>query len=271
MRCVLLLLSGLIFLACSLDSPSHLPPSGLISEEGHTYKIWLPPKFGDTAFTTTYPLLISLHGGTSSPEAYFEPPQVHDPELNADYPCVAFSPNSIAGYGTEVTWLRQTIHRLVANRAYRIDSRRIYIYGFSMGGFGCTNLARDLYRDYGYIVSAIVPSGGGNFPDIPVRSQGPLTASWFHYGLAGDFPQETDYEAAKNLMKGAQEFLTSDFSTERFWDGTFHHFPRETRTLVLDGVPEFKISTYEGMGHTPGPIYQDRKVLDWVFAQRSPE
>ena len=263
-------MSSLLFLSCELYKGPPRPYSGLLAYAGETYKLWLPPDFEENRERSiTYPLVIALHGRTSLTDHYFQPCIVNDEQQRNEYPCVYVAPNnSDKGFGENAQWIRKLIHRIIEDREYRIDTNRIYIIGFSMGAHGATYMAQDLYSDYAYLTAGIVPVGGGVYEYMRSPELLNNTAMWTNYGLEGDYSQESDYTAAKEYNSSASETVMNDFVSYTGWDNQDYTYFRETRTLTrIDGVDIFKISTYEGMGHSSSPVFKDPPILNWLFDQ----
>lgn len=255
------------------DSDPSIPliaKSGLHSYGSDTFKLWLPGGFEDEINRgRKYPLVISLHGGTNLTNHYFAPFIVNNEQESLNYPCVFFAPNnSNKKFKENARWIREVIQRMLRDSSFKIDTNRIYIVGFSMGAHGTTYIAQDLYDDYGYITAAIVPTGGGRYDYMISQELRNNTAMWTHYGLAGDFSQESDYNDAKAYNSTAIESVENDSVTYTNWDGVEYTHQRNTRTLTrTDGVEIAKISTYEGMGHSSKGAFSDPKVLHWLFEQ----
>lgn len=246
-----------------------IPDSGLLSYGDDTYKLWLPYNFEMNFTNEKYPLVISLHGGTTLTNHYFAPFIVNDEQEKIDYPCLFFAPNnSNKRFAENAGWIREVIHNMIEDESYCIDTNRIYIVGFSMGADGTTYMAQDLYDDYGYITAAIVPSGGGKYYYMSATALRDNTSMWIHYGLDGDYSQASDFSDAKTYNSSAVETVENDSVTYINWDGIEYTHNRETLTLTRsDGIEIAKRSTYEGMGHTSKGAFEDPKVLQWLFEQ----
>ncbi len=255
---------------CSSDRI--IPESGLLNDGENTYKIWLPPEFEDyDNCNKKYPLMISLHGSTTLTDHYYQPCIVNDDYEFQEYHCIFFAPNNsnkkFGSYNNEddnAGWIRELIYDIVEDENYQIDVDRIYIIGFSMGAHGTTYMTQDLFDDYGYLPAAIIPADGGVFSYITSEEVRDNISSWFHYG---HYNQESDYQDAKNYYVDAVETIDNDSITYTNWDDVEYTYSRETKTLMQNGIEIFKISGYEGMGHTDGPVYEDPEVLKWLFKQ----
>ncbi|MDC7220223.1 MAG: hypothetical protein PQJ59_09800 [Spirochaetales bacterium] len=246
-----------------------IPDSGLLSYGSDTYKLWLPYDFESNFTDETYPLIISLHGSTTLTDHYFAPFIVNDDQESIDYPCLFFAPNNsnkTFNYDN-AQWIREVIYNMIEDSTYRIDTNRIYIIGFSMGAHGTTYIAQDLYTDYGYVTAAIVPTGGGQYSYMSATELRDNTSMWIHYGLDGDYSQESDYTEAKAYNSTAVETEDTCTVTYTNWAGTFSHVC-ETLTLTrTDGIEIAKRSTYDTMGHSSSGAFAGTRVLEWLFEQ----
>ncbi|MBN1499180.1 MAG: alpha/beta hydrolase [Spirochaetes bacterium] len=269
----LTLLVALIFISgCDLfqDDKSYPPvQEGLVSLDGgtHTYMLHLPDGFRDEKnYMNLYPLVIGLHGSTTSTSSYYVKNEVR----NA-YPCVYFAPNNtnIGFGGSNAAWIREVVHSIIENKNYKIDRNRIYIIGFSMGGMGTTYMAQDLFTDYEYLTAAIVPAEGGMFDYIKSNKVRDHISCWFHIGSASSYyDQEADYKSAKKYYPGTLEIVKTGTFTYSIWNGTVS-YDITSYTLKQIKTEIFKSTTYAGMGHTDEPVFKNPEVIEWLFNQNT--
>lgn len=259
---------------CSLAQDEQTYPpvqEGSVSLDGgtHTYKLLLPDGFEKPDnFMNLYPLVIGLHGSTTLTDHYYVVNEVKDAE-----PCVYFAPNnSNLSFGGDLkgvnnsAWIRETLHSIIKNPNYKIDRNRIYIIGFSMGAHGTTYMAQDLYTEYKYRTAAIVPADGGRFEYITSSEVRDHISSWFHQGA---YSQESDYKNAKAYYPGTMETVR-DGHIDYFnsWDpATVYSYDTTVYTLIQAKAEIFKLTIYEGMGHTSGPVFKDPAVISWLFSK----
>lgn len=165
----------------------------------YDYLLHFPKGYHDLAGPR--PLLVFLHGagevGCDVAEL-----QLHDPfryanGTVADFPFLVVSPVSpVKGWDAER--VIALIDELQADSwgRYRIDSRRIYLTGSSMGGFGTFQIAGE-YPDH---FAAIVPVAGGGDPALAERL---LTVPvWaFH----GDRDDVVDIRHCERMMEVLRE------------------------------------------------------------------
>lgn len=266
-----LILFLLSLIGCDLFEPeeSYAPvQEGLISlDDGtHSYKLFLPDGFEDDEnYMTLYPLVIGLHGRTSSTTSYYVVNQVKDA-----YPCVYFAPNNTdQGFrGDNAAWIREELHSIIENKNYKIDRSRIYMIGFSMGGWGCTTLPQDLYKDYGYLTAAIVPVDGAYFPYIKSTEVLDNISCWLHQGT---YDLEDDYAYAKAYYSNTLETVVEgSFSYSNSWSpDTVISYDTTTYTLYQSNRKKTLLTIYHDMGHTAGPVFNNPEVVEWIFEKRT--
>jgi len=138
------------------------------------YLLFLP--LGYEKSRQSWPLMLFLHGSGES-GTNLAKVKVHGPpkvvESKPDFPFILVSPQS-AGRG----WSSDTFNALLDDvvRKYRVDKRRIYLTGLSMGGFGTWTFATAHPERF----AAIVPiCGGGNPADAKKLTSLPI---WVFHG-----------------------------------------------------------------------------------------
>lgn len=136
--------SGLVDLPVDKGGEHKAYPLGPDSDSGLGYYAYFPSGYDDNDYE--YPLLLFLHGSgersisNSIPPNQLDKVLIHGPpqlieakNWNPTYPCLVISPQS------EGDWTPDLIHRfikfLIEN--YRVNTKRIYLTGLSMGGHGC--------------------------------------------------------------------------------------------------------------------------------------
>ena len=92
-----------------------------------------------------------------------------------------------------------SIYKLIEKK-YRIDTKRVYITGFSMGGFGALKFA----KEYPYIFAAMAPvcSGGSKYMSEYIAH----IPTWFFHGKKDEV---IEFEKTKELVDKLKE-LKSD-------------------------------------------------------------
>ncbi len=138
------------------------------------YLLYLPKGYEKSK--KTFPLMLFLHGSGESGTNVAKvkkhgPPKVV--ETKPDFPFILVSPQS-QGHG----WNNDTLIALLddLSRKYRVDKRRVYLTGLSMGGYGAWSLAAAHPERF----AAVVPiCGGGNPADAKKLAKLPI---WVFHG-----------------------------------------------------------------------------------------
>ena len=216
------------------------------------YRIYVPETNG--CVRKAYPLVLFLHGAGqrgNDNQAQIAGSSVMrvllSEENAAEYPCIMVAPQCpreqrwVRGIGQydlpgNTANLMGLLEQISAN--YPVDPSRIYITGFSMGGFGTWGMLRD-YPDY--FAAAVPICGGWNLesdPDnAPQLKDIPIWA--FHGTLDDDVPVE------------------------------------RSRAMVqaLEAVGgKIKYTEYPDEGHACwGRAYNEPALLPWLFSQKKPE
>lgn len=132
------------------------------------YLLYLPRHYGST--TTNWPLVLFLHGrgesdGPLSMVAKWGPPKIA--ARGEDLPFILASPQC----PREDSWNTPSQQKLLAalldrlQSSFRVDARRVYLTGLSMGGYGSWRLAADQPNRF----AAVVPICGGGRPEDAER------------------------------------------------------------------------------------------------------
>lgn len=154
------------------------------SRSRYNYLLRIPP--GYHLFSGKRPLLIYLHGagetGKEITELMDSDPSVWSREYleEKDYPFITVTPvTETPGWNPER--LKILVDELLSNRdRFAIDETRIYITGYSMGGFGTFRTA----EEYPELFAAIAPVSGGGDPQKAERlKEIPI---WAFHGDADD-------------------------------------------------------------------------------------
>lgn len=167
----LLVAAGIAF----ATEPSTVP----VQQEKHSaaarmdYLLFLPKGYADSQ--QRWPLMLFLHGaaesGTNLARVKKHGPP-HIVESKPDFPFILVSPQSRGGWNNAA--LSALLDDVIAH--YRVDARRIYLTGLSMGGFATWSLAAAHPERF----AAIVPmSAGGNPADATKLAALPI---WVFHG-----------------------------------------------------------------------------------------
>lgn len=128
------------------------------------YLLFLPRDYGTSA-DEKWPLILYLHGANDRGNDLELVKARGIPKIAAlqpDFPFIVVSPQC----PTELWWgdHNLTLKALLdeVETDYAVDAARIYLTGFSMGGYGTWSLA----TSYSELFAAIAPICGGGFPDL---------------------------------------------------------------------------------------------------------
>jgi predicted peptidase len=205
--------------------------------QGHSmpYRLYLPAGFDPSV---SYPLIMDLHGsglsGTDNvmPSAYdadnlFNATQGN---LGAQYKSFLLLPQTISDWGWQdygpqyPQYVGQKLAMGILNEvlsSYNVDTRRLYLTGLSMGGFGTFNAI----AHYPHTFAAAIPlSGGGDPSDAAIIKDIPI---WAYHGIAdtGVPVSCTDemydaIEAAGGHMEYSRVEGIGHWGWETFYDGS---------------------------------------------------
>jgi predicted peptidase len=187
--------------------------------------------------TERYPLVVYLHGaggrGDDNERQLEHGARTFAAEENyRDRECIVVAPQCPA----EENWGGANGEAVIAliddlTKNLPIDAGRIYLTGYSMGGYGTWSL---LARYPDKFAAAVPVAGGGDPGKAETFSHVPVWA--FHGSLDTDVPPERSREMIEALEEAG-------------------------------GEPKF--TEYEGLGHgSAGPAYSDQELHRWLFEQR---
>ncbi|MGL6194397.1 MAG: prolyl oligopeptidase family serine peptidase [Thermoguttaceae bacterium] len=207
------------------------------SKSGYDYLLRFPP--GYTDFGGKRPLLVYLHGAGEvgkdvnilrNMDVYAYATKSIKPE---DFPFIVVSPMT-PKHGWDAAKLVVLVEELLDDTRFRysIDPERIYLTGFSMGGFGTFDTA----CRYPDIFATVVPlAGGGNVESASKMKDVPVWA--FH----GDSDDVVSYDLTKNMIEAIKK----------------------------EGNQNAKLTTLRGAGHgIPEQVYTRPDLYKWMLEQR---
>lgn len=194
----------------------------------YKYITYLPKKHNKAQ---QYPLLIFLHGAPQRGDNFEKLKQVALPfeieKNNLKIDMIVVAPLC----PITDTWEPEKIYQVFVDvyKNYPIDLKKIYLTGFSMGGFGAIKFA----KEYSKLLAAIAPvcSGGSKYvapeiKDIPF---------WFFHGKQDKI---IGYEKTEELFKELQK-LNADV----------------------------KLTTYEDLGHEIwNETYKNEELYQWFLS-----
>lgn len=205
-----------------------------VSNSGYDYLLHLPK--GYTDFDGPRPLIIYLHGagetGISLAKlrqrdlAY----QIKGKIDVKDFPFIVVCPVT-PRHGWEPEQVVQLLDDLLHDKEkrWRIDEKRIYLTGFSMGAFGAFRAACKFPERF----AAIAPVAGGGEPENAAKLRS-LPTWAFH----GDADNVVPYECSSKMIEAMREA----------------------------GCREARLTTMEGRGHgIAHHVYSDKELYRWLF------
>ncbi len=208
---LLLTIYGLLF--TSLLS-AQAPPGEqrVFAAQNLNYLVSLPEGYPDN--TSPSPLLLFLHGGDGSNTKHH--PRKYADQAKLEFPFIVVAPHC----NQACRWSEVDFDSLLEEviRDYRVDKNRIYITGYSMGGYG-TWRAISKFPDR--FAAAAPIAGGGNTKTVCNAKSMAVRA--YH----GDKDSVTPYSGSRQLIKtlkgcGAKaELLTIKNGDHWIWPDLF--------------------------------------------------
>ena len=222
--------------------------TGKVTSSGIGYLEYLPPGYHSSS--DKYPVVISLHGirekGTTSTDpkkVLADLPKVDNVGLpkyvlsGEKYPFILISPQLKSNYGSwPSSYVIQVLNHV--KKYLRIDDRRVYLTGLSLGGLGVWRTA----GDYPEIFAAIAPiCPGGNALSKANELAGRNVAAWgFH---------------------GSNDYIVHYSVTTKMIDA-MNRAPKKPNPLA-------KATIFPGMGHIIwDKAYKESNVLSWMLSFR---
>ena len=169
------------------------------------YRLFLPDGYDTSIGDTVYPLIVCLHGAGArgADLAQVDEHGLPSKLLHSDsVPFVVVAPQ--CPRNLDWSMILPALHNLVTHivESLRVDPDRIYLTGFSMGGFGAWAFATEYPNHF----AAVVPicGGGRHLLDFPNRLKNLVHIPvWcFH----GDQDQEIPLEESLKLVRALQNY-----------------------------------------------------------------
>jgi len=179
------------------------------------------------------PLFIYLHGaGWMRKDITKSTSPIAKGFMEFGYTCDVLLPHS------KSMWKAKSLDQLISKivKTNDIDTTKIYIGGFSMGGAGTWVHGFEGEQ----AIAAYVPMGSGASKTAKVHDKWDLKDMkdkpiWMFHG---EKDKVVPYENAA-----------------------------ETAQLMKELNPHFKFTTFEGVAHTPGGVYKMKSFYEWLFKQ----
>ena len=205
-----------------------------VPSDTYEYLLHFPP--GYTDFGKPRPLILFLHGASGTNKG-LDHLKEHDfwycikGHIAAkDFPFIVVSPTT-PKHGWEPQQVKRLIEHIVHDHSkrYRIDPNRIYLTGYSMGGFGTFRTA----CAYPEMFAAIVPVAGGGEPEQAGNLKNVPTWA-FH----GDQDEVVPYDHSAKMIDAMKEA----------------------------GNTDARLTNLHGAGHgIVGEVYQNPELYPWML------
>jgi predicted peptidase len=226
-----------------------------------------------------YPLVIYLHGSSQASlttqcfyfgwegNAWCDDTAI---AYKKNYPCFVYQPLATVTNSWNVTTLKKWIDLIIANN--RVDTARIYVNGFSMGGYAAISLA-NAYATAAppvYCAAIVVLAAGPGFSSIndTLKSK---SSFWFIHGETAS--EAASVDALYDGMKAYAANTGGSESTSSYQ--VYYKVPGQnqkdvTRTsYTRNGKTFLQKMVILQTGHVISSYpYYDPDTIKWIFDQR---
>lgn len=149
---------------------------------------------------------------------------------------------------------------------FRIDTRRIYLTGWSAGGSGSFKLVRGFLSKGKFF--AAINRVAGQSESILAEEAVTKTALWLHIGLH-DTPLRV--QVSRDLYDHLKNHPSNASAVETIIDDTIEHgdteVPRHTKVLTKDKIEIVRYTEYPTEGHAAFASYSDPYLYQWLFTR----
>lgn len=249
----------------------------------YSYAEYTPPGYDGEADDVFHPLVIFLHGQgeLSSPDAdagtVISQTGAHGPlklirngsERFADEGAIVLAP---VGLNTEGWWNDGRLHTFLAYAmaSYRVDWRRVYVTGISMGGGG-TFMVGNAHGARVAAYAPICPAGeanGTSYVDVPIwgfhavdDGRVGISSTWT------SFDRIADARAGRDVAGPADSYPRDGADHTAIFDVAAGTFSWVSGRDGSGGSP-VRATIYPDNSHDSWTrTYDDPAVWDWLFAQ----
>ncbi|MBN2357512.1 dienelactone hydrolase family protein [candidate division KSB1 bacterium] len=207
----------ILFIAITIFCSCPTPPEPTLEITGYKFFIRLPD---DYEGEDQWPLILFLHGrgcGTIDYLVYASWGLGAHADTCANFPFIIIAPQTSDDWSPDI--LSDLLEDVSQN--YKVDTDRIYVTGFSMGGSGTYHLAFAFPQRF----AAIAPiCGWGNTSQACSIAHLPI---WIFHNI-GDptIPIQHSYDMADSLTQcGATDLLTTYYNNDMHdaWTETYHN------------------------------------------------
>jgi|GEM_PF-1204285 len=205
--------------------------TGTISENAKpNYTIYFPNCY-DASSSKTWPLLLTMKGGTFITG-------------NNDFPCVVFSIDVDGNSSTlsSDTWrIRDKVKTIIEDSSYKIDKDRLYAAGFSAGGCAALMIANNDGSSQ-YQFKAVVGVG---------------VSAWLGTTTYGDYSSNLG-DVHIWLLYGNND---EDYGPQTItaYNGIKSNTPDRTGDLRLSMMPD--------TAHAAGPAWDSAQIFKWLLSK----
>lgn len=217
-----------------------------------------------------YPLVIFLHGSGGAGDisylnylGYDKPGNILADEtalkFQKEHPCFVLVPQ------TSSEWNNINLIGQVEfiKTSYRIDTARIYLIGYSMGGSGSYSFANSYYDFNRHLFAGIIRLAGQS-QTIVSDEIAKRTAIWLHIGL-------NDLEERINVTRAAYAFLKNSHpeAVETSEEVDIPEITGITYSLKIGKDDMFKRTEYDKVGHDIVLMpFKDKYLIEWLFRHK---
>jgi predicted peptidase len=202
-----------------------------------------------------FPLLIFLHGAGQKGNSSNDPAKldlvlrngppilIEGSEWNPTYPMIVASPQCHDG-----DWNAEKIHDFITYliNEYPVNTKRIYITGLSMGGYGTFSYIGD-YGDDSYAAACVPICGGGNINKAESFQNIPTWA--FH----GDADRTVSVNNSIKMIEAINALNPPEKAKLTIYPGVGH----DSWSMTYDGTGmRTESSEYDGF---------NQEIYDWMF------
>jgi len=218
-------------ISCSITTVIKYPRSYTSNKGSYPYMLYIPPR---SSKSTKLPLVVFLHGSGESGGDLNRLNKSSFPKYisqGKDYNFMMIAPQMTTYERESNGWEPARVMKIINDviNQYPIDTNRIIVTGFSLGGIGTYRMIKSYP---GFFAGAIPVAGTNSYKDSLLK-----TKIWaFH----GSLDASVKYADAKATMD-----------------------------MVIAKNPDSKFTTFEGYGHNVTElVYTDPKVINWIMSVR---
>lgn len=279
--------STLFFDACAINVSLSQGKDALIAQwekgDGHgfDYRAYSPVKYqGDT---TKYPLVVMLHGkysGTKEGEQLTETGFYNwsSTEYQTRFKDVGgafiLMPRTPGGDGT--TWANSGLHSdlialikdYISNHSDNIDTTRIYLLGWSMGGAGTISVAAK-HSDFFAAVVVIAPFDSVTKAQVEDLRYTPIWLVTCTKDSTASHPlfAKPFWNSVKDITEIPSYCRITTFSKYNYYDSGHHYTHRAVAYDLLNQPSDCGMKTTDAKGNVISTS-EEESIITWLSSQR---